>query len=176
MHLSRELALQGAQRRSRCLGRAAVDQVRDGLRLRQVDPVVQERSLREFARSGLPGAEFENAPQQDVEHHRSAVALKLKHVFTGQRVRRGKVERQALVDRVASGVEEIPQRGQARWRQVAQQRRGDRPAGRTRDADDADAAPAWRRGDRGDRVGLVARHGREVCRRHWRHDGDTQGT
>ncbi len=47
-------------------------------------------------------AGFEAARQQQLQHHRPAVRLQLQHVFAGVGVRRGKVDRQALVDRAAA--------------------------------------------------------------------------
>ena len=150
VHLRRELASQRPERGTRRLRGAAVDEVGDRFGLREVELVVQERPLRELSGFGLARAERQDTAQQHVEHHRAAMALEFQHVFAGERVRRRKVERDALVDRVAVRPEERPQRCDAWRRHAAEQSLADVAAAWAGDADDADAAPAGRRRDRGD--------------------------
>ena len=81
-HHGGELPLQRAHRRARRLARARIDQVRDRLRLRQIELVVEEGALRELARLRAARAELQGALHQCLEHHRAAVALQLEHVLT----------------------------------------------------------------------------------------------
>ncbi len=150
MHLRRELATQRPERGARRLRGPAVDEVGDRFGLRKVELVVQERPLRELSGFGLPRTKCQRTPQQQVEYHRAAMALEFQHVFAGQRVRRRKVESDALVDRFAVRPEERPQRCDAWHRHAAEQSLSDVAAARAGDADDAYATPAGRRGDRGD--------------------------
>ena len=60
-HHGGELPLQRAHRRARRLARAGVDEVRDGLGLRQIELVVEEGALRELAGLRAPRAELERA-------------------------------------------------------------------------------------------------------------------
>jgi hypothetical protein len=48
------------------------------------------------------GTGLQAARQQQLQHHRAAVRLQLQHVLAGVRVRRGEVDRQALVDGLPS--------------------------------------------------------------------------
>ncbi len=159
VHLRGELALQRAQRGARRLRRAAVDQIGDGLGLGEVELVVEERPPCELAGLGGPRAEFEHALQQQLHHHRPAVALQLEHVLAGERRRAGEVEREALVDRLAGGVAELVQLGRARRGHAAKQCRGDADAVAAGHAHDADAAAARGCGDRGDGVAGRCDHG-----------------
>ncbi len=91
---------------------AGVDQVGDRLGLREVDLVVQERALGELAGPRQPQARqarpargtvrlaggLQAAGQQQLQHHGAAVRLQLQHVLSGVAVRRGKIQRQPLVD------------------------------------------------------------------------------
>ena len=109
----RERAVERARGRARRRFGAGVDQVGDGFGLGQVELVVEEGALGEFARPGDAqarrarpvrrridrGGGLEAAREQQLQHDRAAVRLQLEHVFAGVRVRRREVERQALIDR-----------------------------------------------------------------------------
>ena len=64
-------------------GGLGINEVDDGLRLRQVHPSVEEGPLGEFPRQGLPGSGGEQGGEQGVEHHRGAVAVELGGVLPG---------------------------------------------------------------------------------------------
>ena len=159
-HHGGELSLERAHGRAGRLARAGVDQVRDRLRLRQVQLVVEEGALRELARQGAPRAQLHHPGDQRLEDQRAAVAMQLEDVLAGVGVRAGEEERQAGIDRLLRGIEESGEDGAAGRRQLAEQDRGDLGCPRTRDADDPDPAPARRGGRRHD--GIRAAHAGEA--------------
>ena len=127
--------------------------------MRQVELVVQEGALREFARLRQPQADilagFQAARQQHLHDYRPAVPLQLQHVFAGVRMRRFEIDRQPLVDHAAIGMDEAGIGRMARLqhacrRQAAQRgdQVGDAAPGK---ADHADAAASGCGGDGGDR-------------------------
>ena len=164
-----ELAAQAAHRAPRGgLGRR-VDHVGDRFGLREVELVVEKGAARELAGLREPRAELERAAQQHREDERAAVALELEHVLAGVGMRRGEVERDAVVDRRAVRVEKDRARRAPRGRHLADQvagEAGERPAG---DPNDADPGAAMGRCDCRDRVG-GRRHARARGRRisSWR--------
>ena len=83
LHHARELALQRAHRGARGFARAGVDEIGDGFGLRQIDLVVVERALGEFAGPRAACAELEAAFDQRLDDHRPAVTLQLEHVLAG---------------------------------------------------------------------------------------------
>ena len=118
LDLVRKCAVERARRRARGRLGAGVDQVGDGLGLRQVELVVEKRALGELARPGdAQGGQdgrsvaavdrrrgFETAREQQLQHDRTAVRLQLEHVLSGVRMRRRKEDRQAVVDRRSGSV------------------------------------------------------------------------
>jgi hypothetical protein len=94
MDLPRERAVERAARRARRRLGTRFDQIGDGLGLREVQLVVQERATREFARLREPQPEaaagIEAALQQQLHHDRPAMTLQLEHMLAGVRMRRGK--------------------------------------------------------------------------------------
>jgi hypothetical protein len=117
VHFTREVARQRAHRAACGRLRAGVDQVGNRLGLHQVDFVVQKRAFAKFARLRQPqpgqaglavGAlglrHFQAARQQQLQHHRPAVRLQFEHVFAGERMRCGEIQRQPLVQMLALGV------------------------------------------------------------------------
>jgi hypothetical protein len=116
-----DLGREGAGQRTagRAGGRlgAGVDQVGHRLGLGQVELVVEEGALGELAGLGQAQAgqarlagvgalqrRLQAARQQQLQHHRAAVGLQFQHVFAGVAVRRGKVQRQPVVDGRAIGI------------------------------------------------------------------------
>ena len=77
-------------------------------------------ALGEIRPRAARAAERQQAREQHVEHHRTAVALKLEHVFAGVGLRRGKVQREACVNGFAIGIVKLRERGQPRPRQLAE--------------------------------------------------------
>ncbi len=157
MYLPGKLALQGAHRGARGLRGAAADQVGDRLGLGKVELVVEKGALGKFARTRRARAERQHTRQQQVEHHRTAVAVQLQHMFAGEGGRRREIQREAGVDqRAVSGPEIPPSRLARRWQRPQQAARDVRHV-RSGNAHDANAALSGRRGDGGDGVG-VRRH------------------
>ena len=157
VHAPREFTLQRAQGIARRLGRAGLDQVGDGLGLRQVQLVVKEGALAELARSRLPRAQGQAAVQQQIEHHRPAMPLQFQHILAGERMRAGEEQQDALVQHLALGVAPGTVMGVARARRAAAQRLGDRQGQRPGNPHDADAPTTLGGGDGGD--GVTAVHG-----------------
>ena len=165
--LARERAIERAGRRARRGLGARVDQVGHGLGLRQVELVVEEGALGELAgpgeakarqtrRAGIAvdlGRGLQAAREQELHHDRPAVRLQLEHVLAGVGMRRGKVDRQAAIDRRALPVEE---RHQGRVARLERRGRRAQLASRARplsgNADDADRAAPAGGGDRDDRL------------------------
>ena len=155
----REGALQRAQGVLGGAPGAGVDQVGDRLGLGQVELVVEEGPLGEFARAGQAGAQLQAALQQQVHDHRAAVALQLQHVLAGEGVGAGEPEGDALVDHPLGALEGAVE-GVAGRGAVAQHRLGDRRAQGPGEANDADTPAPGRGGEGGDGVLVVkAGHG-----------------
>ncbi len=106
MNALREFALQGTQRGARGLRAAAVDQVGNRLGLGEIELVVEEGAFGEFAGPRQTRAEFDDARQQHVHDHRTAVTVQFQHVFAGEGMRGGKVQGDAVVDDVVVAVAE----------------------------------------------------------------------
>ena len=153
----RELALKAAHRAARRGLGGRLDDVRDRLGLCEIELVVEERPPGELARLGETGAELEAAPQEHLQDHRAAVALELEDVLGGVRVRRGKVEGDAIVDRRARRIAEARARRMTWFGQQPEQLRREGLEARAGHADHADARAPRRGGDRGDRVGGAQR-------------------
>jgi hypothetical protein len=176
--LAREGAVERARRRARRGFGAGVDQIGDGLGLGEVELVVEEGALGEFAGAGdaqvrqarLPGRRielgrrFETAREKQLQHDRTAVRLQLEDVLAGVRVRCREEDRQALVDRGAVPVAKRQVGRLARRQRAAAERGDERPERGARDADDADRAAPARRRDGDDRV-FVARQQHRIVRR-----------
>ena len=141
----------------------AADQVRDRLRLHEVELVVVVGALGELARPREPRAELERARDEQVHDDRAAVAVQLEHVLAREGIRRGKVDREPDVDRLAGAIREHGDRRMSRRRQLPQHAGPDRARLGAGDADDPDAAAAGRRRARDDRVGDGA-HGPACAR------------
>ena len=146
-HLARELAGQRPHRATRRPGGGAVDQVRHGLGLREIELVVQERPLGELAGPRRAGAQRTRACEQPVQHRRPAMRVQFQHVLTRERARRLEIEGEAGVNGGAVRVLEAgKQRRPGRWR-LPQHRPGYRVHARAGHPHDADRASARGRGD-----------------------------
>lgn len=138
--------------RAACSG-FGFDQVGDGLGLGQVQLVVEEGALAEFARPRLAGAQFKTTLHQQVEHHRATVALQFEHVFAGEGVRPGEIQRQAFIDHLSAAIEERAVVCVPGLQFAAADFDGDPPGQRPGDPDDTHATPALGGSDGGDGFG-----------------------
>jgi hypothetical protein len=156
--------LRAAARAAVALGR--VDQVGDALGLREVELAVQERAAGELARLGDARAERDAAREQQAHRGGAAVPVELDDGLAGVRRRRGKRDREPLVDRRAVRVAERRERSMARRQRRAGDRVRDRhhARGGAGYADDADAAATGRRRDRGDGRGRAQDFGFSASR------------
>ena len=154
MHLAGELTLQRTRRCACGTDGAAVDQIRDSLGLCQIEFVVQISAFGKLTGPGLSRTQFEHARQQQIEHHRSAVSVQLKYVFTRKGMRRREIKAQAFVDDFASSIFEMVQFRDPWLRHLAQQTPGEFRGLPTRNANDTDTAATRRGGNGGYRVGI----------------------
>ena len=78
IHALRELTLQRTHRRLRGAARARIDEIRNGLGLRQIDLVVEEGALAELPCPRAPRAKFHDALDQRCRppHHRRDPAVR----------------------------------------------------------------------------------------------------
>ncbi len=158
-HLRRELAVERAQRGARRGDGSTRDEVRDRLRLQQIDLVVQERAQRELAGLGRSGAERVRASEQCVGDDAAAVPVQLDDVLAGVRARSGEIEDEAAIERLAGRAAKRAELRVARPRLDAGQRDTDRARVRPRQPYDRDRAGAGRRGEGCDRVVTLLAHG-----------------
>jgi len=135
---------------------AGIDEVGHGLGLGQVQLVVEERAGREFARVRDAQAEaaagLQAACEDQLQQHRAAVGLQFQDVLAGVGIRRGEVDRQALVQRLALRVEDgtvVRHARRQRLRADGGDQRGQVASGCTHDAH---RTAAGGRGDGDDRV------------------------
>ena len=147
--------------RQRCL-RPRLDDIHDGLRLREVEPPVEESALRELAAFRRPCPRLPRELQRLAQRHESAVALQLHNILHRIRMRREHDEGQRLVDDLPLLIHDMAVDGMMAARQderLAVLRLEDL-AGRLQrmlpaDADDADAALTLRCRDGTDRISLL---------------------
>ena len=69
--------------------------------LREVELAVQKRALREFARLARAARRARAAREHEAQHRGAAVPVQLEHRLAGVRMRRRKMQREALVERLA---------------------------------------------------------------------------
>jgi hypothetical protein len=100
----RKLSAEGAQRGARGLLARGFDQVGHRLGLRQIELALEERAAREFAGVGQPRPGVEARAQERLHHHGTAMAVQLEHRFPGVGIRRGEIQRESLVDRLAARI------------------------------------------------------------------------
>jgi hypothetical protein len=158
-NVRRELAVERAERGARRGGRAARDEVRDGLGLEEIELVVQKRAQRELAGLGRPRAERVGVCEQRVAHDPAAVAVQLDDVLAGVGARRGEIEHEAAVERLAARAPERAELGVAGARVDAGERRADRARRWAGDPHDRDRAAAGGGGQGRDRVVTLLAHG-----------------
>jgi hypothetical protein len=129
--------------------------------LGEIEFVVQKRTPREFAGLGEPQIErstrFETALQHELQHHRSAVTLQLENMLARVRVRRGKVERNAAIENLASRIDERHITRVARSEHLAAKRlrqrvRAGLAGASERYAHDTDSTPSGSGGNGDDRI------------------------
>lgn len=145
----RELALQRAQRGLCGLFRATCDKIGDGLGLGEIQLVIQEGAFGKFSRPRMAAAEFDHALDQHIHNHRAAVTLQFQNILARERVRRGKVQRNAVVYRPAISVIKCAHTRMAWSGKSTENVLRNLPRKWTGDAYDADPASSWRccRGD-----------------------------
>ena len=119
-HAIGERAVETAHRRPRGRFGAGRDQIGDRFGLGQIEASVEERALGEFAGSRLARAELDHAREQPAQCDRAAVRLQLDDVLAGERMRRREVDQQAVIDRLAVGIEEPAEMRVARPRRAAE--------------------------------------------------------
>ena len=90
--------------------RRRFDQVGDAFRLREIELAVEERALRELPGLGEARAKLEAPREQQSQADRAAVTVQLEHRFAGVRGRRGEVQREPLVERLALRAAECRER------------------------------------------------------------------
>ena len=95
-----ELALARGARR---LHGTAVYEIGNRFSLGKIQFVVEKGALREFPGACLPCAQAQHALQQQVEDHGTTVGVQFQHVFAGEGMGGGKIDRQACVDGIAVG-------------------------------------------------------------------------
>ena len=174
----RERAVERARCRARRRLGARVDQVGDGLGLREVELVVEEGALGELARPAMRRSGqarlarrivtlargLEAAREQQLQHDRAAVRLQLEDVFAGVRMRRRKEDRQAAGRWRRHRRRENGDVGRvARRRAPAAERLDQRREAAARDAHDADRAAPARGRDGDDRIRLARQHALQDC-------------
>src|SRR5579859_7074131 len=160
-----ELPTERAHRTARGLLARRVDEIRDSLRLCEVESTFQKRTPREFAGFGQSRARVQAGRKQHMHYHGAAVPLQLEHFLAGVGMWCQEIERDAFVDRLAGRIAKTRERGRPRWRDSADDSFSDAGGERSREAHDANAAPASGRCYRSDRVAcrLTAWHG-QACR------------
>ena len=87
------------QRQLRLQRRARVDQIRDRLRLHEIELAVEHRALGELARLRHPRAERHARRDHPLDEQRIAVQRQLDEIVAGERVRRLVADGDAFVDR-----------------------------------------------------------------------------
>ncbi len=152
MDAPREIPFQGAQGAARRLLRGAVDEIGDGLRLRQVQLAVEEGPLGELAGPRQARAQFQYPLLEHVQHHGPAMALQFQDILTSEGAWRGKIKGDAVIQHTPVAGVEGQIGGVARRRTVAQQGLGDGGGGGPGDPHDAHAAASRRGGNGGDGV------------------------
>ncbi len=151
-HFLREAPLHRALGAARSGGGGAVDEVRDGFRLRQVHLVVEKSALQELPGARGARAQRQEPPEHQIEHDRSPVSVQLEHVLAGQRAGTREEQRDAPVQGLARGVAKGAVVGHAGLGDAPQHGTGHTAHGGTRGANDADPAASRRSGDGGDGV------------------------
>ena len=84
MNRDRKLTLQRTKRGTCGLARAAVDEIGNGFGLGEIDLVVQEGALCEFARLRDSRAETEYSREQHIHDDGAAMAMQLQDIFAGE--------------------------------------------------------------------------------------------
>ena len=153
MHVTRELAIQRTHGRTCRRRGGGIDQVRHRLRLRQIDAVVQEGALGEFARSCRSCPQFKAAGEQRLQHGGTAVTVQFEHVFAGIGRRRLEPQCNAVIDHGTVAGLEPAEHGPPRSGQSAEHAAGHRFSTSTGHTDHPYSAPSGCGGNRRDGVG-----------------------
>jgi len=103
---------------ARCRFGTGVDQVGDGFRLRQINLVVQKCALGKLTGGSQTQTRkqrlvvgsirllcnLQASCEQKLQHHRATMRLQLQHIFPGEGMRRGEIDRKAPVYGAAIGI------------------------------------------------------------------------
>ncbi len=135
--------------------RAGMNQVRDRLRLRQVQPAIEEGAAGEFARLGASRAGSEKRIEDLARHEDTAVTGDFHHILPRKRARRAHDRQEHLIDpatlpdnvAVMNAVTGGLRRTQAAWTRRLKRAFRDLEGLASRDPQDRNAALAKRRGD-----------------------------
>ena len=152
VHPTREFAFQCTPRRARRAHVAGGDQVGDRFGLGEIELAVAERTFAVFARSRHPCAEFATACEQLLQQDRAAVGLQFDHVLAGVAGGCGEIQRDAIIDGVATAFAEACMLRMARTQAAIAHRFGDGVRTRAGQPHDANAAGTGRGSNRGDGV------------------------
>jgi hypothetical protein len=106
MHRSREFSAQGTQRRARGLAARRIDEIRNGLRLSEIEPTFQESAPREFSGLRDSSAGLDAGAEQLLHDYRAAVPLELEHRLPRVRAWGRKIKRNPLIDTFAGAIAE----------------------------------------------------------------------
>ena len=149
----RQSAFELIESRARLQRRDGFDEILYGLCLHQIDTSMQIGAKRELARLGQPRSRLHGGVDDRAQEHGAAVRADLQDVFTRVGMRRGKERQHRAIDRglARTHMRERGVPGLQRRRSPGQRQR-DVACRRSADANDPDAATAWRRCDRHDRI------------------------
>ena len=148
---------------------AGMDEIQDGLGLRQIEFIVQKGAFGEFAGLRLARAGGEKHSEDALGGLRAAMALDFDGIFAGIGMRSAENQQQDIVEHfVRGGIDDLSvcegaggaRGGQGRG--AAEQSIGEGIGFGAGDADDGDGACARRGGDGGDGVGWIRES--HVCR------------
>ena len=163
-----EDALQGLQGSCRCLPGRGVDEVRDRLRLGEVQAIVEEGAFGEFTGSCDASAEVQTGAKHRIEHGRSTVSLQFDDVLAGEGRGSAEGDGDAVVEGKPVPVAEDRMVSVPRAEGSPGQGLADTQRFGSRQAHDADTAATRCRRDGGDRVhrggGQAAFAAFSICR------------
>src|ERR1022692_3146036 len=144
---AREFAYQAPRRCANAGCCRGADEIGYRLRLSEVDLVIEKCPLGELTGLGQARAEIEAALQDQRQDPRATVTLELQNVFAGIRRRRGKEQRDAMIERVVIRAAKRSTRRHARHQRAADDAVDDAVEVWSRHPDDAEATAPRRRRD-----------------------------
>ena len=154
---------QGPQRRTRCLLGPTADQVSHSLCLRQVQPVVEKRTLCEFARRSDARAASNCGIDHQLHDHGSTVPVQLNDVLARERRWSWKIQDESAINCVARGVLKYAMTRSAWLRQLADHLARNVRCHWPGNTHDADSAGPRRRCGRDNRVNVLRHVPIKLC-------------